>query len=175
MRIRNTESEFGLVTRVIHWLIAAVFISMIPVGWYMTGLSDTDVLYWRLLDLHILLGMSMFMLLPIKWGWQLASSNPPLSSALAPWERNTARIVHSMLLVAMVAIPVTGFLFADSTGDPLEPFNLVEIPDLGQFSKSTRNVLGDAHYYLAYLCAALIVLHAAGAFKHRFIDDAGGR
>ena len=75
----------------------------------------------------------------------------------------------------MVALPATGFLFADSNGEPINLFNWVEIPDLGQFAKPVRRALGGIHYYVAYTSAVLIAIHAAAAFKHRFVDTDGTR
>lgn len=170
MNVRNTDTDYGFTARLLHWLIAAVFICQIPVGWYMTGLSDEDVLYWRLLDLHIIFGLSVFALASVRMAWKLIDPDPPLSSGLATWERHAARTVHAILLIAMVVLPITGFLFADSNGEPINLFNWVEIPDLGQFSKATRKGLAGIHYYVAYTCALLIVIHAAAAFKHRFLD-----
>jgi len=170
MKVRNSGEDYGLVAKLLHWLIAVVFVCQIPIGWYMTGLSDEQLLYWRLLDLHIVLGLSLFLLVPLRLGWQLVDSNPQLSPALAPWERHAARTVHLLLLIAMVILPLTGFLFADSNGEPINLFNWVEIPDLGQFSKPVRKGLGGIHYYVAYTCALLIVVHVLAVVKHRFLD-----
>lgn len=172
MDLDNSGERYSLVARWLHWLIAAVFIIQIPVGWYMTGLSDEDVWYWRLLDLHIVVGLSLFILVPVKLAWKRIDPSPPLSSALMPWERQVARTVHILLLIAMVILPITGFLFADSNGEPINLFNWVEIPDLGQFSKPVRKALGGIHYYFAYGCAALIALHALAVLKHRILDPA---
>ena len=49
MQFRNTPDDYGLISKLLHWLIAAVMIGLIGVGWYMVQLSDEDVLYWRLL------------------------------------------------------------------------------------------------------------------------------
>ena len=50
MHIRNTEQDYGLISKILHWLIALIMISLIAIAWYMVRLSDEDVLYWRLLD-----------------------------------------------------------------------------------------------------------------------------
>ena len=173
MNIRNTKQDYGLISRILHWLIAVSIIGLIPMGWYMTRLSDEDVLYWRLLDLHEVVGLALLVLVPLKFMWLFLSPNPPYSSDLAAWERRAARAVHVFFLIAMALIPLSGFLFVASNGEPIELYGVITIPDIAQFSKSVRGTLSDIHYYLSYVCAALIVLHMLAALKHHFMDMNG--
>ena len=62
MKYRNTHDEFGLISKALHWLIAVIMITLIVIGWYASGLDDETVLYWRMLDLHITLGLAMLLL-----------------------------------------------------------------------------------------------------------------
>lgn len=170
MKIRNTSAEFGMVSKVLHWLIAVLMISLIVIGWYTSGLDDETVLYWRMLDLHITLGLSVFVLFFIKVIWMVLSPNPDFVSGLSSWERLAARIVHGFFMVAIALIPVAGFLYVTSDGEPVNLYDLVEIPDIGSYSKTVRNVFYDMHMYAAYGCATLIVIHIMAALKHHFID-----
>lgn len=170
MKIRNTQDEFGLVSKLLHWLIALVMISLIIIGWYTSGLDDETILYWRMLDLHITFGLGILVLFLIKVSWMLISPNPDYVASLASWERVTARIVHKLFLLAIVLIPLAGFMYIASDGEPINIYDMVEIPDIGQFSKGVRSSLYDVHMYAAYTCAVLIVLHIMAALKHHFID-----
>lgn len=170
MNIRNTHDEFGSISKILHWLIAISMITLIAIGWYMTGLDDESVLYWRMLDLHEALGLSVFVLFLVKVAWMILSPNPSLLPELARWERFAARVVHTTFIVAIALISVTGFLFAASNGEAINLYDVIEIPDIGQLSKSVRATLSDVHMYMAYGCAALIVVHIAAALKHHFID-----
>lgn len=170
MNIRNTREEYGLISKLLHWLIALLMISLIPIGWYMSGLSDESVLYWRLLELHETFGLGVFLLILVKIAWLMISPNPELPSDLAHWERSAARLVHAFFVIAVVFIPVTGFMYVASDGEPVNLYNIIEIPDIGQFTKGVRDSLFDLHSYMAYTCAALIVVHILAAFKHHFID-----
>jgi len=170
VNIRNTPHEYGLVSKLLHWLIAVLVMALIPIGWYMSGLSNESVLYWRMLDLHVMLGLCVLTLFVIKAGWRLVSPNPPLAASLSPWESRIARIVHGFFLIALAVIPVTGFLYLTSNGEPTSLFNIVEIPEIGEWPKAVRRLVFNVHMVFAYTVAALVVLHVGAALKHHFID-----
>lgn len=170
MPVRNTRETYGLVSRLLHWLIAVPVLSLIPVGWYLSGLSEESILYWRLLELHETLGLGVFTLILARIGWFLIDPSPDLPSTLLPWERNAARLTHRVLVCALVFIPVLGFLFVASDGEPVELYGLVAIPPVGHWSKDVRETLFDLHAYTAYACATLAAVHILAALKHHFVD-----
>jgi len=170
MNIRNTKEDYGLIAKILHWLIAVCMIGLILVGWYMSGLSDERVLYWRLLDLHEMLGLSFFIIVPIKVMWRMFSPNPHVVRGLSRWESRAARIVHELFIIAIAVIPVSGFLFVASNGEAVRLYDMITIPDIGRLSKGMRSLLIDTHYYVSYGCAALIAVHILAALKHRFVD-----
>jgi len=169
MPLRNSADRYGLVAKALHWTIALVIIGLIASGWYMVGLSYYDRWYPRLLDLHKAFGILALELGALKILWSLYSRPPPLSG-LPRWERIAARSVHGMLYLLMLAVPVTGYAISTSAGDPVSVFGLYEVPALLPAWKGLERVATDLHYYLAYLTLALVVLHAAAALKHAFID-----
>jgi cytochrome b561 len=170
MAIRNTRENYGLIAKILHWLIAVIMIGLIGVGWYMVRLSDEDVLYWRLLDLHEAAGLSLFILWPVKVVWMAFSPNPKFLPTLAAWELGIAGAVRWLFIVAIVVIPLSGFLFVATNGEAIRLYDLITIPDIGEVAKGTRDWLSDIHYYASYSCAALIVIHILAALKHHFID-----
>lgn len=170
MHIRNTKEDYGLIAKVLHWLIALVMITLIAIGWYMVSLSDEDVLYWRLLDAHEAAGLSLFILLPLKIVWMRISPNPGYESSLAEWERLIATAVRWLFMLAVLVIPLSGFLFVATNGEAVHLYDLITIPDIGTVSKGVRDRLSDIHYYVSYGCAGLIVIHILAALKHQFID-----
>jgi len=170
MTLRNSQEEFGLVAKLLHWLIAVIMIGMIGVGWYMVRLSDEDLLYWRLLDLHEAVGLSLFILLAFKLLWMRVSLQPRYLPSLAVWERLAALSVRWLFLIAILVIPLSGFLFVATNGEAVTLYDVITIPDIGEAGKTTRDWLSDVHYYVSYGCAALVVIHMLAALKHHFVD-----
>ena len=168
--LRNTRYRFGPVAKLLHWLIAALMLSLIPTGWYMVGLSDEDIWYYRFLDLHQAMGLSVFALFVVKIIWMLISPNPKPLNSLPTWERRSARVVHTLLIALMAVIPTLGYLFAAGQGDPIDLYGIIEIPGVIELTKSEGELIIDLHAYFAYGCAVLIAIHILAALKHHFID-----
>lgn len=175
--LRNTETRYGLVARFFHWSVAVLFIGLIGLGWYMVGLTYYDPLYHDTLEWHKALGMIVLALVVLRLAWLAVPPRPRPAPTLTPFERIASRATHDILRLAMVLIPVSGYVISTSAGDPISIFGWASIPALVTVSETWREIAIDVHYYTAYGAAALLVLHIAGALKHRFVDkdDVMGR
>lgn len=168
--LRNTETRYGLVARFFHWSIAVLFIGMIGLGWYMVGLTYYDPLYHDTLHWHRSIGVIIGVLVVGRLLWMLAGPQPAPAASLTLHEEVLSRLIHWVLRLAMVVLPVSGYLVSTSDGDPVSVFGLFSVPVLVVLSKDATEVVDAVHFYAAYGSAALIVLHVAGALKHRFLD-----
>jgi cytochrome b561 len=166
----NTPSHYGAVSKLLHWSNAALMLPMIVIGYYMTMLSDEDPLYFRLLDLHQVVGVLIFCLFALKSVWRFVSPNPDLSLVSRGTELWLARIVHAVLFLSMAVIPILGYFFATAQGDGVPIYDLFEIPGVIELHKAQADMVIDLHAVLAYTIAGVIMLHIYAALKHRFID-----
>ena len=173
MPLRNTNERFGLVTKVLHWLIAFLIIGLIWLGWYLVGLTYFDRWYNESLEWHKSLGMTVLGLALFKIGWQLYSPPPRNIGMLKPWERLGATVMHFVLLAVIVLLPVTGYLVSTSAGQGISVFRLFEVPALVGKNDALRDVAIKVHFYLAYGTAALLIGHVGAALKHQFINKDG--
>ncbi|MBI2993056.1 MAG: cytochrome b [Gammaproteobacteria bacterium] len=173
MLFRNSPDRFGLVTKLFHWLIAALIIFLIWLGWYMVDLTYFDRWYNESLEWHKSLGMLVFGLAVLKIGWQAYSPTPQNPAPLKPWERTAAAVMHFTLLAVMALLPVTGYLISTSAGKGVAVFGLFEIPPLVKGDETLRDLAIEVHFYLAYGTALLLIGHAGAALKHEFLNRDG--
>jgi cytochrome b561 len=72
----------------------------------------------------------------------------------------------------MVAMPLTGYL-----GSSFNKFGTklwgIALPQWGWDDKQLRQIFFGIHEYLAWIMAALVILHFLGAMKHQLIDRDG--
>lgn len=170
MQIRNTADRFGLLTKVLHWLVAGLILFLVWLGWYMVGLDYFHKWYNSSLTWHKSLGIIVLILAVLKIGWQLYTPPPDVAGDLKPWEKTAATVMHRLLLLLMVLIPATGYLISTSDGKSVEVFNWFSVPALVDESKTLRDWAIDLHFYMAYSVAGLAIGHAAAALKHQFVD-----
>lgn len=173
MKIKNTPETFGLLTKLLHWLIAIAIIGLIWLGWYMVDLTYYDKWYNKSLTWHKAVGMLVLAAAILKIGWQLYSPLPGTNPLLKAWEKFAARLMHIILLVMMILIPVSGYLISTSNGKPIDIFGWFAIPALVPVDKNLRDLAIDLHFYLAYGTAILALGHAGAALKHQFINKDG--
>lgn len=173
MALTNSTEDYGVATRVLHWSVALIIIALVPLGWWMVGLSYYDAWYHDALELHKALGMIVLVLGVAKVGWYLGNAKVAFADDLKAWERAAARLVHWAFLLLMVLFPATGYLISTSAGDGISMFGWFDVPALVSKNDRIRDIAIDIHYYFAYAAGALVCVHAGAALKHQFVDRDG--
>lgn len=173
MRIRNSTSHYGLVSKLLHWSIALLILGLVGLGAYMVELSYFDKWYNQSLSLHKSFGLLVFALAGVYLAWKVFSPSPVGLTTAPRWQQLSARLVHVALVLLMVAIPLTGYLISTSAGKPVEFFGLFEVPAPARNNRGIRDLAITLHYYLAYGIVLLVVAHAGAAVKHQVFDKDG--
>ena len=68
--LRNTESRYGVVAKLLHWSVAALTLGLIWLGWYMVDLTYYDAWYNDSLAWHKALGIVALALGATKIAWR---------------------------------------------------------------------------------------------------------
>jgi cytochrome b561 len=155
----------------LHWLIAAGIIGMLCIGLYMVGLPKGLAFKSSLINFHKSLGMTVFLLVLIRIVVRVVAGRPPLPPMRA-WQRAAASMTQVLLYVAMVGMPLTGYL-----GSSFNKFGTsfwgIKLPMWGWDDAGMRSLFFGIHTVCAWIFIALIALHVAGALKHQLIDRDG--
>lgn len=174
MRYRYTR-----VAIILHWLIAACILFNLSVGFFMEGFAPHVRAVW--VGLHISSGVSVLALSIARLAWRMAHAPPEFPRSMPSLERNAAAAVHTLLYVGMFVIPLTGWMFLSAhhprpgmgiqvwgllTLPPIDP--IARLPDPAQKAFHDRWV--HYHSLAAWLMIGLLLLHVAGAIKHRIMD-----
>ncbi|WP_438391471.1 cytochrome b [Caballeronia sp. DA-9] len=156
---------------ILHWLIALAIIAMLGIGLYMVGLPKGLSFKSNLINFHKSLGMTVFLLVLIRIVVRLVKGRPPLPPMQA-WQRAAAGMTQGLLYVAMIGMPLTGYL-----GSSFNKFGTrfwgIALPMWGWDDPGLRKIFFTIHEVCAWVLIALIALHVAGALKHQLIDRDG--
>jgi cytochrome b561 len=153
---------------VLHWLIALLIACGFSLGVYMVDLhmSPTKL---RLYSYHKWVGITVLALVLVRLVWRL-THRPPPEVPMPSWQLRTARATHYLLYALMIATPLFGWLYSSASGYSVVYLKLVRLPDLVHKDRHLAEILVQVHTFLAWSIFCIVLLHAAAAFKHHFID-----
>ena len=119
--------------------------------------------------LHAALGYDFLALLILRLLWRWINPVPVLEGQA--WERYAARAAHIALYVLMLAGALTGWALAGTFRNPFTRDLLgIALPAIYQSQdRAMHELFEDSHKIIAYLLAALIVVHVLGALRHHLI------
>ena len=155
MRLTNNITEYGSISKIFHWLSAAVLLIQIPLGFY---LVDLDFSEKRLTieSIHVLLGLSIFYLIVLRLTYKLFNPTPSLSNSIFPGQRMLAKLNHIFLYISIIIISISGALKKLFNGEMLNLFLFdLEIKDNFELAE----LFYDIHILGNYTLIALISLH----------------
>ena len=161
--------NYSLVARLLHWVVALFIFVLLCVGFYMTGLPvspDKINVYM----MHKSFGILVLLLVILRLGWRFLVPPPEALDAHQAWEKILAKGVHVLLYAALIAMPLSGWAMSSAGGFPAHFFGLFELPHLTAKNEAIFDLTRGVHGLLAWVILGLVALHAAGAFKHHFID-----
>lgn len=179
MPLLNSITTYGRIAQCLHWLTAALILSMLALGLWMTDLPTDDqaevaraVFYY---SLHKTLGIATLVVVLLRIGWAIVSVHPGLLNADRRMEAFAAAAVHWVLYGAILLMPLSGWgQHAALAG--AAPIWWPAALDLGQglplipVSVTLSQAFGIVHEALSWLIIGAVALHVAGALKHAVID-----
>lgn len=168
MALRSTPDRWGSVTRLLHWLMFALLIGIIPVGFFMSDLP-LGPQKMKLYALHKSVGITILGLAALRLAWR-ATDRRPVAAAMPAWQERVAAITQVLLYGLLFAIPLSGWLYNSAAGFPLPWFGIVRLPALVSADPALKAAAKEAHEAGVWLLMTLVGLHVAGALKHHIID-----
>src|SRR5712671_4960261 len=152
------------VARGLHWLIAALAVIVVSLGWAIPG-APRDLL----LLLHRSVGLSILALMVIRVLWRLFHPPPPLPADFPRIEALAAHADHALLYVLFLVMPLSGYLNAAAAGHSVSVFGVVAIPPLVPENDRLSQAAIAVHLAGQFLVYALVAVHVAAALTHRFV------
>ena len=154
-----------------HWLLALMLVGSFCVGLYMSGLPFS-VQRVKLFNYHKWAGMTILGLTLLRLLWRLSHARPP--EAPGPrWQQRAARATHAAMYLLCLAIPMVGWAYSSAAGFQIVVYGVLPMPNLLMVDPDLAKAIKPWHGRLAYALAALVLLHAAAALKHHFVDRDG--
>ena len=166
MKILNSQSEYGLLAKLFHWVTFIVLIAQVPFGFYLVGLEFSDERI-ELENIHVLVGITVFYLTLFRLIWKFLNPSPKEWRSHFKGQAFVASANHFLLYLTIFAITLSGILKKLYMGETLN-FIFFKYG----FEKDNF-VLADTYYqvhiYANYLLLALVSLHILAVIIHHFV------
>ncbi|MDC0585856.1 cytochrome b/b6 domain-containing protein, partial [Candidatus Pelagibacter sp.] len=81
MHFKNTLTEYGLISKSLHWVSAILLLVQIPLGFYLVDL-DFGPERLDIEDTHVIIGLSIFYLVILRLLNRIINPTPKLDSSI---------------------------------------------------------------------------------------------
>lgn len=169
MKFRSSAQHWGSISKFFHWVIALAILGNGTFGLLM-DLAGSPMRKINWLALHKSIGLTVLALVLLRMLWRWHDGRPAEQPG-PRWQMLSARLLHGVLYVVIVAIPLSGWWFNSVTGKPLQWFKLFNLPALTAKNDGLRDVVHGVHEYLFWLLLLLLVAHVGAALKHHVFDN----
>ena len=160
---------YGPVARAVHWIVAALAVVVVGLGWALTGAPHGGDLRELLLLLHRSVGLLILAVMVFRIVWRLTHPPPPLPIGFPRIEAAAARADHALLYIIFLVMPLTGLLNALAAGHSVSFFGLLAIPPLIPEDPRLAQIVFAIHLAGQFAAYALVAIHVAAALTHRFV------
>ena len=167
--LKDSRAGYGLMTIIFHWVCAPLIIFLFGLGVYMRGLDYYSPWYHRGPEIHIAIGILVFVLMLLRLVWRSRSTSPDDIPTISKGNLLAATAVKMALYAFVFVICISGYFITTAEGSAASFFGIINIPATLQLSADNIDRAGFIHKYLAWSLIGLVVLHAAAAIFHHFI------
>jgi cytochrome b561 len=163
--------RFTPLQRTLHWVMAVCILAMLFIGVGMVSTVARD--YPTLVNIHKPLGLLILILALIRLVVRLRYGAPPLPLDLPEPMKLAAYLSHYALYALMIAMPLIGWAMLSAAEYPAVIWPGIWLPQILPLDPSLHTLLWNAHFYLAFLFFALILMHLAAGLFHGLIRRDG--
>lgn len=160
--------SYHFLSKVTHWVSAIIILGLLFVGLYMTSLDFSDFKLQLYMN-HKSFGLLVLLLLVLRILFLVVFKKPKGIETHKKWEKGLSHLVHVLLYGALLLMPLSGWVMS-SAGDYTVQFFGIIFPDIVAKDEGLFEAAKEFHEILGFILIFAVLMHAAGAFKHHFID-----
>ena len=170
--IQMPINKWPTAVRWMHWLSVLFLLIIFSMIFLHENTGGAGGLY---ISLHKAFGISFFIWMLFRLANRVRQQAQQPKPVVAPrWQQISASLVHSLLYVALLLMPLTGFLMTQLGGRATNMFGWFEIPVLLTPDREMGRLLNQMHTDLIWTALVLLTLsHVGAALYHQFVKKDG--
>ena len=158
--------QFAVVSRILHWLMAAMVLAMLGIG---VGMVASLADYHVLVSIHRPLGIAILILVVIRFANRLVNPPPPLPPTMSRMERLAATASEYTMYGLMFVLPLVGWGMLSAARYPIVLYGSLHLPSILPHDAMLYAVLRKTHTILAYLFFLTFLAHFGAVLYHTLI------
>ena len=165
--LKNTIDSYGWLSKLLHWVMTLAIITMFVVAYIMTDMPGDNPTKGLLYGGHKSVGLTLLVLVVIRFGWRLMNLVPLLPDTMPAWQKFLAHANVLFLYAAILTMTLSGFLMSYYTWG---------VPWFGLFTlkaavtnKEFASLMKDVHEIASYFLIVSFCAHVLAALYHHFV------
>jgi cytochrome b561 len=159
---------YSVTARVLHWVVAALVLFMVPVGIIIANEWGGPV-QQPLYDLHKSVGVLLLPLVLARLLYRLTHPPMPLPADIPALQQFAAHATHWALYGLLIVQPVVGLIATSAYPAPLPMFGLFELPHVWPENRPLSERLFALHRWLGIAIGVVAAMHICAALHHHFL------
>ena len=180
---KSSATEWGTISRGMHWLVVLLIAIEIPLGFWMIDLIEVytetrgdDTWVIRTISSHHTVGFLILILALLRVNWRLNNPVPDLPASLTVHQRYLARTTHVFLYILMIFYPLTGWaVSATSAGEFPVYFFGWEMPRMispqSEGTTFAYDLFAEMHRICWKIGSVFLTLHVSGALWCQLVKN----
>jgi cytochrome b561 len=166
MSMASEQRQFTVLMRILHWLMAAMVLTMLGIGVAMVAsLGD----YHRLVSIHRPLGIAILIVVVIRFVNRQFSTLPPFPASMSSQERFVAHASEVLLYTLLFMLPLIGWGMLSAARFPIVLYGPLHLPPILPHSVMLYAFLRRTHTVLAYLLFLAFIAHFGAILFHTLV------
>jgi cytochrome b561 len=164
--MNKNPTQFAWLSRILHWLMAAMILTMLFIGIAMVAsLAD----YHKLVNLHRPLGICILILAIIRLINRRLTTLPPFPPTMSRLEQRVATGSERLFYALMICLPLVGWGMLSAGNYPIVMFGPVHLPPILPVHPMLFAVLRKTHTILAFLFFLTFLAHLTAVLFHTLV------
>jgi cytochrome b561 len=166
----SIPSKASLPIRGLHWIMALLVISAWAFIYSKNLFVKGSPTRGTLEQIHIIVGLSLFVLIPFRIIARCLSPLPEIIPAPGHWQTMLAKLMHLLLYACMIVLPILGVLFVQAQDKTVSVPGLFTLPTLIGTDKPLARSIKDIHETIGLGMLYLAIAHAGAALLHHIFQ-----
>ena len=164
----HTGLGYTLTARILHWVTAALVLTMIPIGIVMAN-ADFRQAQDTLYHLHRSIGAVLLPIVLLRLLYRMRHPAPPLPADIPVIQQLAAHVTHWALYALLIVQPLLGWIATSAYRAPIQVFWLFELPPIWPVDQFFSEKIFVAHRLLGIAIVLLLCAHIGAALFHHFV------